>query len=131
MGIVVFDITAFRTRYPEFSVVSDSMVNAAFIESEGFFNNTNTGLANLQRRAILLNYLTAHILALSGAVSGDGKAKPVGRVESATKGTVTVSFAYAAGNNASWYLQTQYGAAFWQATVALRGFRYLPCPTVY
>ena len=36
-----------------------------------------------------------------------------------------------ASMGASWFTQTSYGAAFWQATAYLRSFRYVARPTRY
>lgn len=132
MASVVFDPAVFKVRYPEFSAISDSQLDAYFTEATFYLSNANNSLVqNLQRRALLLNMLTAHVAFLGGVLSADGLPKPVGRLSQASEGSVSASFEGAPAGSAQWYQQTQYGAAFWQATSALRGFRYRSQPTVY
>lgn len=83
---------------------------------------------DLNRRAVLLNMLTAHVACLAGAL-GNGQARPVGRVSNASKGSISTGLEYIQPGTHSWFTQTQYGAAFWQATASLRGFSYIPNPT--
>ena len=132
MPAVVFDPAAFKARYPEFAAVGDPLLQACFGEAGLYLSNTdNSPVQNVTRRAVLLNMLTAHIAALGGALSSDGQPRPVGRVSSATEGSVSASMEYLAPGSSAWFAQTQYGAAFWQATSSLRGFRYIPQPTRY
>lgn len=132
MTAVVFDPAAFKARYPEFAAVGDPLLQACFGEAGMYLSNTdNSPVQNVTRRAVLLNMLTAHIAALGGALSSDGQPRPVGRVSSATEGSVSASMEYLAPGSSAWFAQTQYGAAFWQATTSLRGFRYIAQPTRY
>jgi hypothetical protein len=77
-------------------------------------------------RSMLLNMLTAHIAALNAVINGQASSSIVGRVTSASEGSVSVSADYQAPGSAAWFAQTKYGAAYWQATSAYRSFRYLP-----
>ena len=130
MPSVTFDATAFKARYLEFAAVADPLLSACFDEAGLYLSNAdNSPVQNLTRRAVLLNMLTAHIAALGGALSSDGQPRPVGRVSSATEGSVSASMEYLAPGSSAWFAQTQYGAAFWQATTSLRGFRYIAQPT--
>lgn len=132
MTAVVFDPAAFKARYPEFAAVGDPLLQACFGEAGLYLSNAdNSPVQNLTCRAVLLNMLTAHIAALGGALSSDGQPRPVGRISSATEGSVSASMEYLAPGSSAWFAQTQYGAAFWQATSSLRGFRYIPQPTRY
>ena len=132
MPAVVFDAAAFKARYPEFASVGDLLLQACFGEAGLYLSNTdNSPVQNVTRRAVLLNMLTAHIAALCGALSSDGQPRPVGRVSSATEGSVSAAFEGPPPGSAQWFQQSQYGAAFWQATSGLRGFRYLAQPTRY
>ena len=132
MPAVVFDPAAFKARYPEFASVGDLLLQACFGEADLYLSNTdNSPVQNVTRRAVLLNMLTAHIAALGGALSSDGQPRPVGRVSSATEGSVSAAFEGPPPGSAQWFQQSQYGAAFWQATSGLRGFRYLAQPTRY
>ena len=132
MAAVVFDPTAFKARYPEFAAVADATLTACFNEAGLYLSNAdNSPVQNITRRATLFNMLTAHVAYIGGLLSADGMPRPVGRVSQASEGSVSASFEYLTPGTAAWFTQTQYGAAFWQATSSLRGFRYLAQPTRY
>ena len=132
MAAVVFDPTAFKARYPEFVAVPDATLTACFTEAVLYLSNAeNSPVRNLTRRAILLNMLTAHVAYIGGILSADGIPRPVGRVSQAREGSVFAKFANLTPGSAAWFIQSQYGASFYQATSSLRGFRYVAQPTVY
>jgi len=133
MSVVVFDPVAFVARYPEFSAVTNPRMQACFNDAGLYLSNTDASpVQSIPRRTSLLWMLTAHILTIGGALSVDGKPLPVGRIDSGTEGSVTVGLKYTdpTPGSGAWFNQTQYGASFWQATTALRGFRYFARPTV-
>ena len=132
MPAVIFDPATFKTRYPEFAAVPSPTLTACFTEAGLYLSNAdNSPVQNITRRATLFNMLTAHIAYLGGLLSADGMPRPVGRVSQAGEGSVSAAFEHLTPGTAAWFTQTQYGAAFWQATSALRGMRYIPCPTRY
>lgn len=134
MPAVTFDPAAFKGRYPEFAPVADVQLGEFFKEATLYLSNSDTSpVQNVERRAVLLNMLTAHVAYLGGALSADGMPRPVGRISQASEGSVSATFEDVAPTPGSgaWFKQTQYGAAFWQATSSLRGMRYIPCPTRY
>lgn len=135
MAIVVFDINAFRERYPEFDTVSDSLLNAYFVEATVYLDNTDrSAVCDVAIRAVYLNMLVAHIAAINSGVDGKGPTGLVGRVASASEGSVSVSTGEVPVTGTSWwYLQTPYGAAYWQATAPYRTIRYVPgaSPSMY
>lgn len=134
MPAVVFDPAAFKARYPEFAAVADPTLAACFDEAGLYLSNTdNSPVQNLTRRATLLNMLTAHVAYIGGLLSADGMPRPVGRVSQASEGSVSAAFegVPTTPGSGAWFQQSQYGAAFWQATSSLRGMRYIPCPTRY
>jgi Protein of unknown function (DUF4054) len=131
-GVAVFDLATFLARYPEFSSVSASLLQSYFSEAGLYLNNTPCSIVcNVATRLILLNMLTAHIAFLGGALTADNQPRPVGRVSQASEGTVSASFEMnsATPGSGAWFAQSQYGAAFWQATTQYRGARYSPQPT--
>ncbi len=90
-------------------------------------NKDGSIVTDIPRRTRLLNLLTAHIAQLMGAnAGGSGTPGMVGRISDATEGTVTARATYAdqTSQSMAWYIQTQYGAMYWQATQAFRTFRY-------
>ena len=134
MAIVTFDPAAFKARYPEFAAVANPTLAACFDEACLYLSNAdNSPVQNLIRRATLLNMLTAHVAYIGGLLSADGMPRPVGRVSQASEGSVSAAFEGVppTPGSGAWFWQSQYGAAFWQATSSLRGMRYIPCPTRY
>lgn len=132
MAVAVFNSANFLARYPEFSAVSPTRLAVLFGEAGLYLNNTDCSpVSDITRRTTLLYMLTAHISYLAGDLSADGQARPVGRVSQAAEGSVNATFEGVppTPGTGAWFQQSQYGAAFWQATTSLRGFRYSPRPT--
>lgn len=130
-GVVIFDAAAFVQRYPQFAAVPADTLGMLFDEATLIVNNTpNSVVRDVAQRRILLNLVVAHIATLSGVASPGGEgsnATQVGRVSSATEGSVSASLEMGATSNASAYwLQTQYGATYWQLTAKFRTMRYIP-----
>lgn len=127
MAVVAFDLAGFRVRYPEFATVVDALLGAYFVESTIYLDNTDSSIVtDVVRRSLLLNMLTAHITALNSGVNGQPPAGIVGRVNSASEGSVSVSADMGPPSGSSaWFMQTKYGASFWQASANFRTFRYV------
>lgn len=128
-GAVVFDPAAFVRRYPQFAAVDAGTLQDFFNEAALYCNNTSRSVVkDLGERSVLLGMLTAHIGTLSGVLTPAGQgstATQVGRVSSAAEGSVSASLDMGAQpGSAAWYLQTQYGAAYRQATAKYRTMRY-------
>ena len=137
MAVAVFDYTKWAAMFPY--LADPNGVNEALAGS--FFDVAGLLLANddcspitdTDKRLVFLNYIVAHLARLAGyPVAAGGTAQPdgmVGRVSSATEGTVSVSTDYGAvRENQAWWLQTQEGATFWQLTRFLRTARYIAPP---
>ena len=130
MAVVTFDPVAFKVAYPAFVNVDDDFLQSCFNEAGLYLSNTDCSpVQDITKRTLLLWMLTAHIATLKGALNPGGSTTPVGRIASATEGSVSIGTEYNAPGTAAWFIQTQYGAAFWQATSSLRGFRYRARPT--
>jgi hypothetical protein len=130
MAVVVFDPAAFKLAYPAFAAVSDALLTNYFNLATLYLSNTDCSIVqDIPRRTTLLWLLTAHIAFLSGALNPDGSPGMVGRISSATEGSVSVSTEYPTNPNNAWFLQTQWGAIYWQATLPYRSFRYRARPT--
>lgn len=130
-GVVVFEPDAFIIAYPEFATVDVTALQMNFDFATLVLENSCGSVvqdANVRER--LLNLLTAHITALFNGVNGQPAADLVGRISSASEGSVSVSAEYAAGVSQSqaWYVQTKYGAMFWNLTAVYRTMRYIPAP---
>ena len=129
-GVAVWNPGVFLARYPEFTAaynVNQSKFAGYFLEASLYLTNAPTSRVPVTTRLMLLNMLVAHISYLGGDLSADGQTRPVGRVSDAAEGSVSASFAYTEPTPGSgqWFQQSQYGAAFWQASSTLRGFRYI------
>jgi hypothetical protein len=131
-----FDYNAFVTAYPEFSNINPTQAGEYFNLATLYFNN-NGWPGSLTIAQTLLFLLTAHIAWLfafrdaQGNPSSTGTIPPpqiVGRISSASQGSISVQTEYETNQNpsASWFLQTRYGAAYWQATAQFRTAVYLP-----
>ena len=128
-GIVTFDPIAFATRYPEFGNVGDALLQAYFDEvTLAYLDNTEASrVQQVEQRSVLLNMLVAHVAALNAGVNGQAPSPLVGRVNTASEGSVSVGTDMGAVPfTAAWFLQTKYGASFWQATAQFRTMQYVP-----
>lgn len=136
MAQVVFDYTTWAARYPELaSSVAAPLAQAYFDEATLYCSNGDDALvpydptSGVTVRAIYLNMLTAHIAALNAAIGGNASSPLVGRISSATEGSVSVSADMPSQpGSAAWYQQTKYGAAYWAASAPYRTMRYIPGP---
>ena len=125
MGIVLFDAAAFRMRYPEMDQAADGQMEMWFTQAESIVNNTECSIVtNLKEREMLLMLLMRHFSALDERAAQGGL---VGRISSATEGSVSVGADMGdVSGNAAWYIQTPWGASYWQITAKYRRFRYVP-----
>lgn len=135
-GVVVFDPVEFRALYPTIQA-TDEQLEMYFEMAETFLDNTKCSVVkDLGARKRLLYLLVAHIATLTGQAEQGNNV--VGRVSSATEGTVSIGLDYGTmGNNERWYLQTPWGAMYWQLTKKYRsavyrlGLRPMPVQRTY
>lgn len=130
-GVVTFDPAAFIALYPAFAAVPTGTLTSYFNMAVFYLNNTPCSIvSDLTERTTLLYLITAHIAFLFGRAAGDGgaNAAAVGQVVSAGEGSVNVAFAASQAKNAAFWMQSQYGAMFWQMALPYRSFRYMPAP---
>ncbi|MFT9364839.1 MAG: DUF4054 domain-containing protein [Gluconobacter sp.] len=129
-GVVTFDYSTWSALYPALASSTNQTQASDFFDQAGdILNNTpRSPVQNLGRRARLLNLLTAHIAQLNlPADAGGNGAGAVGRVASASEGSTSVSLDMGpASQSSAWFMQTQYGATFWQMTAYLRQMRFVP-----
>jgi len=126
MAAVTFDYKAWAARYPELSrSVTDVQAQAYFNEACLYCDNTECSPVRDDsvggQRSMFLNMITAHIAALNASANGVDASPLVGRIASATEGSVTVQTdnQYPPGG-AQWFQQTKYGAAFFAASAQFR-----------
>jgi len=129
--IAVFSYPAWRARYPALAgKVDDILASSYFGEAGLYLSNDADSIVpadpvTYEPRLSLLGMLVAHLAKLNLPES-DGGSPLVGRITSATQGSVSVSVdAGPVTGSQAWFMQTPYGASFWQATARYRGFRYV------
>lgn len=141
MAVVVFNYADFVAQYPAFVGVSSQQAQGFFNRACLYFENETTNPAFTSgNMATLLYLLTAHVAQLSSPRDANGNpvtgGQPapglVGRISSANQGSVSVSAEWKGSGTPSeeWYIQTPYGAEFWQATAQYRTWRYGANPTM-
>jgi hypothetical protein len=143
---VVFDGPTWRTLYPEFVNVPDAMGQnyfnrACFLCDNSAFNPVVCITGNPAMLDTLLYLLTSHIAWMNAPRGADGlpagsgapPAQIVGRISSASEGSVSVSAdmgdANAGSPSQAWYEQSRYGAEYWAMTAGMRTGRYVPGPS--
>jgi Protein of unknown function (DUF4054) len=122
-AIATFVFADFIVQYPAFaSAPPEATLQAYFdIAGELYLRNDGTGrVRNVGAQTALLYMLVAHLAQLANGADGASPNGLVGRVSSATQGSVTVATDYPSTPNNAWFVQTPYGASFWQATAAYR-----------
>lgn len=120
MAVVAWDSAGFLGRYPEFSSVAPTTLQAYFTEAGTLYlNNTDASpVAGTNVRQMLLWQVTAHLAALA---QRDG----VGRVDQASQGSVSAHLDMGQSTSReAWWFQTKYGAAFWRASASYRTMQY-------
>lgn len=129
MAVAVFNYATWAALYPALAAeVPPLQAEAYFGQACLILNNTDQSrVTDVNARLALLNMLVAHIAAL-GLPS---RSSLVGRINSATEGSVTVQAEYKGPDQAAWFLQTPYGAQYWQSTAQYRTAHYVPGPTRY
>lgn len=93
-----------------------------FAAEAALYTQTDDGgiITDIPTLTYLLNMLTAHVAALNSGVWGQQATQMVGRVSSAGEGSVNVSLSMTTPGTSAWFMQTKYGAAYWQASMPYR-----------
>ena len=128
-----FDYTGLGGPVPEQApIVGIGQATGYFEEATLYQANDGSGpICDAVQQASLLNMVTAHIAKLyqptPPAIAGQQVAPgPVGRVASASEGSVSVSLEMSGSEASAWWNQTPYGASWWKATAQYRTMRYRP-----
>lgn len=123
MNEVIMTADQFYLSFPEFSNVTDEQLESLFKLSTLYIeNNQLSVVTDLKKRELLLYLIVAHLCYLKyGNNKGDGGTGMVGRLSSATEGSVSISATVGQlSSDAEWYAQSQYGWQFWEATKVYR-----------
>lgn len=131
MGIqITFDYAAWAQQFPQFSsTVDEAQANIYFTIATTLHRNDGGGpVSTAATQTQLLNYVVAHLAFLYSGTNTQPAAQTVGRISSASEGSVSVQTDY--GNNVSqsmaFWIQSQFGATYWAMTAAYRTMRYIP-----
>ena len=127
-GIVTFDPVAFQSAFPAFALVPGAALSANFTFATLLLNNSCCSVVcDAPTRAQLLNLIVAHITALLNGVNGQAPGGAVGRIASATEGSVSATTEMMTQTeSAAFWNQTQWGAMYWRMTAQYRTARYFP-----
>lgn len=120
MAKVVFDPAHFKEIYDEFASVSDAKLDWFFKKAVFILRNDDCGIKDESERLINYYLLIAHYAQLQQQIKSGNTA--VGRVSSATEGSVSVSLDYptSAVGREKWFSQTPYGSEYWTNTAPYR-----------
>lgn len=131
-GVVVFDAAAFKAAFPSFATVSDPALQVSFSLATLQLNNScGSRVCDANQRELLLNLLTAHITALKDGENGLPPSGIVGHIDRAQEGSVSVGASVGTVvYGQAYYVQTQWGFMYWQATARYRTMVYIPAPVV-
>lgn len=131
MGVIVqFNYAKWAATFPQLAGITQPQAQEYFEMATTIHRNDGGGpVTDANQQLRLLNLVTAHIAVLfNPQTTGQNSSGLVGRIASATEGSVSVQAAYS--NNVSeqqaWFIQTQYGAMYWTATGPFRTARYIP-----
>lgn len=132
-----FNAPEFVALYPEFAGLTNAAMQTAFNDAQLLLDNTCGSLVqDANQRLILLYTVTAHCCFLeNGTNDGAGNVVPapgiVGRIDNAAEGSVSVAASYNSDVTISeaYFIQTKYGAKFWQQTASYRTMHYVGAPT--
>lgn len=139
-GPVTYDYATWIAAYPEFSGCSSTQGETFFDMATFICPNTSANKFG-EKTSQMLYLLTSHIAWLFAprdafgkpAATGSPAPPVVGRISSASEGSVSVSSEWSAGSpspSQAWFLQSQYGALYWQASAGFRNMRYMARPTI-
>jgi hypothetical protein len=136
-GSAIFDYTFWATIYPEFnSTVFEPQAQECFNTATLFLDNSGFSLVPLTyngqpMRVRILGMITAQIAQLYYGSAWQGVSPLVGRMSSASQGSVSTSTEMAgAPFEAAWFLQTKYGFMAWQALQPFMSAVYIAPPQV-
>lgn len=137
--IIPFNYSKWISLFPEFVGVSEAMGESYFELAGLYFANCGWQAA-LRIAPTLLYMLTSHIAFLlaprdendNPSSSGQAASPLVGRISSASEGSVSVGVELQPSGSPSeaFFTQTKYGLMFWQATAQFRTGIYAARPTL-
>jgi len=128
-GVVTFVYLDWLAVYPEFVTVLEPAATNYFAMATMYCdNNASSPILDTTKRTMILYALTSHITSLLATVGGVTPSPLVGRINTATEGSVSVGTDLPTTPNAAWFTQTKYGMLAWQALAPYRTAIYIAPP---
>lgn len=133
-GLVTFDPSIFvdANHYPEFAAVPAGQLNFNFLRAQLLLRNScGSRVVDANAREVMLDLLVAHLTFLTNGIPPlTPPPGIVGRIDSATEGSVSVTAEYSTNVSQSeaFYIQTKYGALYWEMTAQYRTGVYIGAP---
>ena len=135
MTVAPFVYETWAARYPELRSAADKDLAAMYFAEAGLYCANTDGATvpadptTFQPRQMILYMITAHICALNAPLNGQPSSPIVGRISSATEGSVSVSASMdGLPGSAAWWATSKYGIAAWAAMAPFRTATYRPAP---
>jgi hypothetical protein len=138
MGVIAtFDFGLFESLFPVFFraapgfiPVTEDQINMVIPIATSYSRNDGGGpVNNPQVQLNLLNLAVAHCTQLLFGSATNPPTGMVGRIASASEGSVSVQTDWPTTPGSAWWSQTQYGAMWWQMALPYRLGMYLPKTT--
>ena len=115
-----FVYATWAARYPEFNgVVAPSLASLYYAEALKYAGRA-------QADTVIVYALTAHVAAINAPVDEGEANNLVGRISSASQGSVSVSTDLDTPQAAAFFAQTKYGLSAWQMMAPYRVARFYP-----
>lgn len=130
-NVVQFNFLIWAAVFPSLASVGPMAAGIYWTQAGLYLDNTPTSpVGDLQKRAMILGMITAHIATLFGTVNGNAPSGLVGRISNAAEGSVSVAPEMPGPMSAAWFNQTSFGAAAWQAMAPYRQALYIAAPQI-
>lgn len=141
--VITFSFATWIGLYPEFAAVNQVQASGWFDRAGFICGNEPCNVLNSVPGMLqcALYLLTSHLAWLNAprdakgnpAASGTPPPPIVGRINTASEGSVSVGATIgdetAGSPSQPWYMQTRYGAEYWNLTAPVRTARYVAHPT--
>lgn len=129
MGIAVqFVYSDWAAIFPQFSNLTQAQITGPVLTmAQQYCRNDGGGPVNdpgVQTQ--LLNLMVAHVAQLLYGSTAQPLSDAVGRVSSASQGSISATIEFPTTPSNAWFLQTQYGAMWWQLALPYRLGKYRP-----
>ncbi len=127
-AIVQFDLAQWRLMYPQFSNVTDQQLQGPvwLLATQYCRNDGGSPVNDPTLLSEMLNLMVAHVAQLLYGSATQPVSPLVGHISSATEGSVSVTSEFPVTPGNAWFVQTSYGAAYWQLILPFRLARPVP-----